>query len=256
MYHDNVDVNDTKVQNELRQYFKSLSVSYADCVKIEELTRGQNKSQNWFDCRKGRLTSSNFGTICKMKLGTDPKNLLKCLLYDVSFPSNKFTKWGIEHEPAARRFYCRRYPSYMVSQSGLIISPKYPHLGSSPDGIVTLPSGESGLLEIKCPASDKWRTHSPVECALDHEFCCTLDENQNLKLKTNHNYYFQVQGQMAICNKPWCDFVIWTLKPPFSVERIYFDQSFWLKCLDKLNDFYIKNMLPELFTQRLLRSLK
>jgi putative phage-type endonuclease len=256
MYHNNVDVQNPKVQNEMCKYFESLSVSNAECARIEKLTRGQNKSQNWFECRKGRLTSSNFGTICKLKPETDPKNVLKTLLYDVSFTTNKYVKWGIDHEPAARRSYCRLYPLYMVSQSGLIVNPTFPHLGCSPDGIVTLENGESGLLEIKCPASDKWRTHSPAECGLDSDFCCSLDENQNLKLKINHNYYFQVQGQMAICNKKWCDFVIWTLKPPLSVERIYFDESFWLKCLSKLNSFYVKSMLPELFTQRLLRSLK
>lgn len=256
MYHDSVDMCNSQVQSDLCKYFESLSVSDADCAKIEKLTKGQNKSQNWFECRKGRLTSSNFGKICKLRPETDPQNLLKCFLYDVSFPTNKFVRWGIEHEPAARRFYCKLYPSYIVSQSGLIVNPKYPHLGCSPDGIVTLPTGEIGLLEIKCPASDRWRILSPAECGLDSEFCCSLDENQNLKLKTNHNYYFQVQGQMAICNKQWCDFVIWTLKPPLSVERIYFDESFWLKCLNRLNDFYLKSMFPELFTQRLLRSLK
>lgn len=93
MYHDSVDMCNSQVQSDLCKYVDSLSVSDADCAKIEKLTKGQNKSQNWFKCRKGRLTSSNFGKICKLRPETDPQNLLKCFLYDVSFPTNKFVRW-------------------------------------------------------------------------------------------------------------------------------------------------------------------
>lgn len=93
---------------------------------------------------------------------------------------------GIDHEPAARKLYGKLLPSYTMAQTGLFVNLKYPHLGCSPDGIVTLPKGES--------------TH-------------------------------------------------------LSVERIYFDESFWLECVRKLNDFYVKFLLPEFFTQSLIRSL-
>lgn len=56
-------------------------MSNAECAKIEKLTRGQNKSHNWFECRKGRLKSSNFGTICKLKPETDTKTIFKTLLH-------------------------------------------------------------------------------------------------------------------------------------------------------------------------------
>lgn len=49
-----------------------------------------------------------------------------------------------------------------------------------------------------------------------------------------HVYYYQVQGQMAICDKQWFDFVIWTLQPHLSVESIYFGESFWLECVKKI----------------------
>lgn len=72
-----------------------------------------------------------------------------------------------------------------MAQLGLNVNPKYPHWGWSPDDIddfVTWPTGESGLLEIKCPDSDRWQMKSPAEYGLDSDFYCTLDENQNLKL--------------------------------------------------------------------------
>ena len=73
-------------------------------------------------------------------------------------------------------------------------------------------------------------------------FCCTLetadDGNKYLKLRHNHQYFSQVQGQMAVTGITWCDFVIYTEKG-LSVERIPFDRDFWqFDLLPKLTDFY------------------
>ena len=45
-------------------------------------------------------------------------------------------------------------------------------------------------------------------------------------LKNNHDYYAQVQGQMAITGAASCDFVVYTLKG-MPIQRIKFDQQFW-----------------------------
>ena len=73
-------------------------------------------------------------------------------------------------------------------------------------------------------------------------FCCELDTQsdgtQLIKLWCNHLYYAQVQGQMAVGDRPWCDFVIYTKS--ISIERIYFDLDYWLHTLlPKLEDFLI-----------------
>ncbi|KAJ8304703.1 hypothetical protein KUTeg_018286 [Tegillarca granosa] len=42
-----------------------------------------------------------------------------------------------------------------------------------------------------------------------------------LHLKKSHDYFFQVQGQLNICNMPWVDFVVRTEKPyQLHIERI------------------------------------
>ena len=66
-------------------------------------------------------------------------------------------------------------------------------MGASPDGLVTNPSERQpyGLVEIKCPA-----------CA---EKIPLLDQ-----LKKGHNYYYQIQGQLQITCRQWCNFVVWT----------------------------------------------
>lgn len=69
---------------------------------------------------------------------------------------------------------------------------------------------------------------------------------QHLKLKPTHIYYSQIQGQMAITERSWCDFVIYTEKG-ISVERIPFDAEFWNnKLLPKLIDFFDNCLAPEI----------
>ena len=63
---------------------------------------------------------------------------------------------------------------------------------------------------------------TPSEACANKDFCCTLvtadDGNKYLKLQHNHPHFSQVQGQMAITGRTWCDFVIYTEKD-ISVER-------------------------------------
>ena len=101
-----------------------------------------------------------------------------------------------------------------------------PFLGASPDRIIEYTDDGKkmkGVLEIKCPASDKWRPLSPDECCQDSGFYAELNSaTGHLKLKHNHKYYRQVQGQLALTGLEWCDFVIWNLGR-IAVERICFD---------------------------------
>ena len=53
-------------------------------------------------------------------------------------------------------------------------------------------------------------------------FHCSASGGRIL-LKETHSYYAQVQGQMAIGERLWCDFEVFTLKG-ISVQRIAFDQ--------------------------------
>ena len=65
-------------------------------------------------------------------------------------------------------------------------------------------------------------------------------------LKQNHEYYFQVQGQMAITGIHTCDFVIWT-PSDFLVLSVLYDEIFWkTQCYAALKHFYLYVMLPEI----------
>ena len=50
-------------------------------------------------------------------------------------------------------------------------------------------------------------------------------DKTTIHLKKNHNYYYQVQGQIAVLNMPWCDFVVWTTQD-MHIERIFLMKPF------------------------------
>ena len=76
-------------------------------------------------------------------------------------------------------------------------------------------------------------------------FCCKID-NGKPKLSRTHIYYSQVQGQMAIGGRTWCDFIIYTEKG-IIVERISFDELFWeTELLPKLIQFCECCIAPEI----------
>ncbi|KAL5010353.1 hypothetical protein ScPMuIL_012658 [Solemya velum] len=256
MYRDNVDLNSEECQSHFRKYFEEMNVSESDCELIQTITKGQCNNVNWKKARFSRLTSSNFGTICKRKDSTAPDCLLKTIMGYSDFDV-KSVRWGSSHEAAARKTYhkiiTKTHPKLRVFQCGLIVHPTYPHLGSSPDALLFCEHCDihEGVLEIKCPY--KWRTVTPFEAAKDKTFCCEIIGNK-IQLKKNHAYYYQIQGQLAITGRKWCDFFVWTLKG-HSMERIHFEKEMWKSMSTKLKEFYVRAVIPELFSLRVKRGL-
>ena len=108
-----------------------------------------------------------------------------------------------------------------IMERCLVINPEVIYIGASLDGFGYCPTKRNyhRLLEIKCPY--KWRLVTPRKAAADKGFYCHINENGKIMLKRNSNYYFQVQGQLAVTKKIWCDFVVWTTKC-ISIEPLKF----------------------------------
>ena len=125
----------------------------------------------------------------------------------------------------------------------MFISPEG-FIAATPDGLVCNDNAiQVGILEIKCPYSH--RNTTVIDACTKANFFCKLDEqDQTIHLKTNHNYYFQVQGQMAVLNLPWYDFVVWT-QNDIHVEVNIMHRSAnswkWPKPEDKI--FYSRNKI-------------
>ena len=84
----------------------------------------------------------------------------------------------------------------------------------------------------------------------NESFYCSLDENSQPTLKHSHEYYYQVQGQMAVTKIHKCDFIVWTPKQ-CTVETITFDEKFWDEsCKPLLKHFYFNFLLPEIIYPR------
>lgn len=153
--------------------------------------------------------------------------------------------WGREKEQYARQCYsdelCKRHISAKVSLSGFVIRSDEPHLGSSPDGKVSCSCCGDGVLEIKCPYQYR---EFPLIGPFKEDFC--LD--QTFYLKKTHQYYYQVQLHMFVCNVEYCDFVVWTTKEMI-INRIDKDDSLLQQALPRAKQYFLSFILPELLTR-------
>lgn len=127
-----------------------------------------------------------------------------------------------------------------IHDSGLVVNPSYSFLGAFSDGKVR-DNGITGILEVKCPCSARDMLLSDAVNMIP-KFC--LDTNMHLK--NNHEYYFQIQGQLLVTGAPFCDFVVYTTTD-FSVQRILPDEVKCHEMLTKLADFYYNYAAPFLF---------
>lgn len=102
--------------------------------------------------------------------------------------------------------------SLSVSLTGLWVNPKFPFIGCSPDGLV----GDNGLLEIK--SSKIFHDHT-IEKVINGKQrilvskdilkrqCFVIQDNK-CNLKKLHSYYYQIQCQLLVAERQFCDFVL------------------------------------------------
>jgi len=149
-----------------------------------------------------------------------------------------------------------------MSDSGLVISPHWPFIGASPDGIVECNCCGRGVLEIKCPYSHRGEDLLSAVIS-DKQFCLIQNDDGSLQLDHGHAYYYQVQTQMFICDVDYCDFSVFTFPTEVEeasphIERIFKDADFWETCLEKARCFFRTCLLPEIlghwYTRPLVKS--
>ena len=57
----------SNVDEKEKELLEELNISLMDSVKLEEETREQYESEEWFQARKLRFTASKFGRVASMK---------------------------------------------------------------------------------------------------------------------------------------------------------------------------------------------
>ncbi|CAG2228395.1 unnamed protein product [Mytilus edulis] len=115
--------------------------------------------------------------------------------------------------------------------SGFVIDNNSPYLGCSPDGLLECKCCGQGCLEIKCPY--KFSEETPINAAcLDKTNFHIENDTPLMKRNDTSPYYCQIQCQLAVTKRKWCDFVLFTFKGVHH-ERIPFDEQFWSNVLPK-----------------------
>lgn len=170
------------------------------------------------------------------------------------FPENITTfdmRYGIEEEPSARKAYTDSTGN-IVTETGIWVNAKYPHLGASPDGIMQS-QDPFGIVEIKCLKVLRDQTVSesinsvdigkPVQ-ALKSQ--CFSILNGKLVLKKTHTYYYQVQMQLLVTEADYCDFILHTPKGEPHVERFYHDKDIQDKIVEYTKIVWSKVLSPSI----------
>jgi len=153
----------------------------------------------WHQLRLGKVTASRVADIlAKTKTGASASRnnyLIELALQRTTKtiePSytNSAMEWGTQTEPQARVAYEVNTLNF-VDQVAFVDHPTIKWFGCSPDGLV----GEDGLIEIKCPNS-----------ATHWEYFKTKEPPKK--------YWIQMQAQMSVTGRKWCDFVSFDPRMP------------------------------------------
>ena len=195
------------------------------------------------------VTASNFGAVIghsKFKTVDEMAEFISGYKkQDFSEKSLQVMGHGVEVEPWARDWYIQTY-KVDVREVGLAIPKWYPKIGCSLDGEVIGPNGElDGMIEIKSP----YHMYQPL---IEHSARIQAGWKPP-PFYHDHiwkTHYAQMQGCMAIMNKKWCHYVVFSTddKEVFQ-EILYFNKDYWENILfPGLRDF-IENKLEPLIEQ-------
>lgn len=146
----------------------------------------KQRTPEWYRARHDLITAS----ACADALGKNPfdSSASEKLMRNKASPpvvetpvGNEYTTHGTVFEPIATKVYEAIF-SDTVYETGLIVHPRLPFIGASPDGLCA--SGK--MLEIKCPLRRKIKKTPKGACP--------------------PHYWIQVQVQLEVCDMSSCNF--------------------------------------------------
>lgn len=166
--------------------------------------------------RKGAITASEIGAIAGNGRFNTRADIMRRKVREANglpseFVGNIATQWGNDHEAQAVAEYNFIYGDVVDSHGidqrfaervltrddGLVV-----RAGCTPDGII----GHDGLLEVKCPYGI--RNDTP---------------DASMYLSKAGEYLDQMQWQMMVTKKAYCDFVVWTTE---GIDTLTIKQDF------------------------------
>lgn len=149
-------------------------------------------SAEWLEMRLGKVTASRMSDVLSKGKGSAPSKTAESYMMELlaekltgeskPFFENDAMRWGTETEPQARAMY--EVNNEFPEMKEVAFVEHNESIGISPDGMV----GDDGLLEIKCPT-----TITQLKRALSDDYA--------------KDYYTQIQCQLWVTERQWCDFV-------------------------------------------------
>jgi len=225
-------------------------VKVQDFGSEEEDESQKQGTDEWKALRATRLTASAFSNA--VGFWRDGRNALweEKLGIGIPFTGNEATEWGTKTEDEA----CEAYAALTnASVSHLLfraLSPDEAELwmGASPDGLVvaattdaaeyksevanngdasdSLNNNERGILEVKCP----FNRGKPLEA--------------KPYPKVPWYYVPQVQGLMAVFDRPWVDVFAYTVNNGCAIYRVKRDREYWAQMYEALSEFWWQHVVP------------
>ena len=179
----------------------------------------EQRSDQWFKARKGRVTGSVVGAILGLAPYMSRDDVMRQMVREYhnqerEFKGNAATQWGVAMEDTAKADF-EIETGHDVTDAPFVQWDE-DWLGASPDGYV----GENELIEIKCPYS--LRNQSPVMFK-------SIDDQPH--------YYAQIQIQLLVTDCIGCYFFQWSPHGSQS-EYVPFDPQWIEENLPKLREFY------------------
>lgn len=231
-------------------FLEQLQRSEEELEGIERDTVSQGQSGKWIEERRKLLTASNFAKVCKRRRTTSCISTVKRLLYqpELNVPA---INHGKTYENAAREQLLRQMKIDLYKECGLFIDREHYFLGATPDGLL----GVEGIIEIKCPWTAFKSKMSPDAAIQDGKI--SFWNKNTFEVDKNHDWYYQIQGQLHVTQKDVCLLGVWTgYEHELKTELIVRDDGFWKDRMEKkLVDFYMSCLLPELVDPRHTRNM-
>ena len=187
----------------------------------------QQGSREWIEARLGIPTASEFSRIVTPsgKLSKSKSEYVWELVAEwalgeptVKFGGNDWTERGKVLEPEARKYYA--FQRDLEPQTvGFVYRDEARMCGCSPDGLV----GDDGLLEMKCPMPPKHLQYLAGDTV-------------------PREHKTQVQGQLWVTGREWCDFMSYHPGLPPFIKRVEPDPKLQ-KALDEIMPHFIAEIL-------------
>ena len=194
--------------------------------ELDTLLNGaeEQRTEDWHALRLGRLTASTFDKLMTSEskpieqAATAMAVIVEAAVEYVTGIRKDFensaTAHGTELEPVAIAAY-EKHQGVDVAGTGFIAKDKF---GGSPDGLVEV----DGIIEVKCP-------YNPVNHAM------TVLTGQVPK-----QYRFQLQGNLWVTGRKWCDFISYSEEFPdkskLKLIRVERDEEMIDRLVKRLNE--------------------